>query len=128
MSVYTLVDGRTISDSLDTLGCPAEPSAADLADLHELRLESAACELLGADDRLTLTELAQRQSDFYRSWGTEAGDLFADHMDELVAAIRITSSASVAEYEARAPELHECSRQNWLSIGYRLGETFGCVA
>jgi hypothetical protein len=57
------------------------------------------------EPRLPLVELAAGQASFYRSWGTEAGDLFAQHMEALVRGLRATSAASPDVYRERIATL-----------------------
>lgn len=64
---------------------------------------------------VTLAELASTQAAWFRSWGTEAGDLFAAHMASLAADITACSNPgeaiSVQEFQSRVDALHlDCSR------------------
>jgi hypothetical protein len=58
----------------------------------------SARDYLDRSDRLTLVELVSRQSTFYREWRTEIGDLLADTLADLAAAIAHTGATSVGEY------------------------------
>jgi hypothetical protein len=51
---------------------------------------------------LTLAELIERQVSFYQSWQSDAGNLIAATLADLVAAIEHLGAATVAEYRDRA--------------------------
>jgi hypothetical protein len=78
-----------------------EPTADDWREAEQVRDEMAAERCLGDDEGLTLVQLIERNAAWYAGWGTEAGDLLAETLSELAAAVAFTKAASVAEYKDR---------------------------
>ncbi len=101
---------------------PAEPTAADLAEVAEDFGRIDAQRFLDASERLTLAELADRQVAFYRGWGNAAGEMFARALDELALKIRMTAATTPAEYEARAEVLEREVRDQWEAVGFEAGK------
>lgn len=113
----TETDPVPIGDD-DHLWNAGEPSESDLADLGAWKNESAARDHLDHSERLTLAELADRQTDFYRSWGSATGAMFAAAMEALALKIRMTESTTPDELEARSDALDLAVRENWEAIGH----------
>jgi hypothetical protein len=74
-----------------------EPPAGDLAGAAELFGGMDAGRHLDRSDRLTLAEVVDLQATFYRGWRTDAGNLIADTLADLAAAIKHTGAATVGE-------------------------------
>jgi hypothetical protein len=102
-----------------------EPTPEEWAEIEELRNESAARDFLDTGDRLTLAELVDRQTDFYRGWGNPAGAMLAAHMEELALRVRWVQATTPQEYEDRKAIVDEDARQTWLVQGYEEGLAAG---
>lgn len=97
---------------------PYEPTEQDRIDSAEIFGAMEAQAHLDRSDRLTLAELADRQTDFYRSWGNATGTMFAEAMEALALKIRMTEATTPAELAARSDALDLAARETWEAIGY----------
>jgi hypothetical protein len=109
----------------DTLAGDDEPSADDLAVLHEWSAEQTARDYLDHSATLGLAELVEHQAAFYRAWPTDAGKLIAEALDDLANKIRYVGATTPAEWDARAETIEQEARQQWQEAGYQEGLAIG---
>jgi hypothetical protein len=81
--------------------------------------------LPGCERTLTLAELVDRQTGFYRGWGTAAGEMIARQMEQLAMAIRWCHAETPADYEARHEIVEQDARETWFNQGFEEGRQKG---
>lgn len=79
--------------------------------------QAASRAFLDRSATLGLSELIDRQTEFYRGWGNPAGEMIARAMEELALKIRMTESTTPAEFESRVEVLDAEVREGWERIG-----------
>jgi hypothetical protein len=93
------------------------PSAEDPAGAAELFGGMGARSRPDRSDRLTLAELVDRQTDFYRGWGNAAGEMLAKHIEELALRIRWVKAETPEDYDARHEIVEQDARETWWKQG-----------
>lgn len=88
-----------------------EPSEEDWASIREMKGDLEAREHLDRSASLSLDALADHVAEHFRSWGTEAGDLFGQVLADLARSVRQVSARSPAEFLARRDQADAVARE-----------------
>lgn len=100
---------------------PDGPTAEDLADFQAWKDELAVRRHLDRSSTMTLDGLAESVAAHFRTWGNDAGDLFARTLEDLARSVRQTSARTPAEFIARRDQADAVARETLEAIAFDEG-------